>query len=82
MTTDQNSGNRRAETAKENDDSELTEGIDEAPGQQGRSGGDLATDVGTQSEEERVRDPEALEGVTKEDDIAHGERYPPNRGRG
>lgn len=77
--TEQNTENRRAETAKQNDDSELIDSIEKTPGQQGRSGGDLATDVGTQAEEERLRDPEAHEGVTKADDIAHGERYPPNR---
>ena len=80
--SEQNTENRRAETAKQNDDSELIDSIEKAPGHQGRAGGDLATDVATQAEEERLRDPEAHEGVTKDDDIAHGERYPPNRGRG
>jgi hypothetical protein len=71
-------GERRAETAKQNDDSDIIESADEegvaTRGQQGRAGGNLQRDVATQSEEERVRDAEANEGVTKEDDIAHGQR--------
>lgn len=80
--TEQTKESRRAETAKQNDDSELINSIEKAPGHQGRFGGNLAADVATQAEEERLRDPDAHEDVTKEDDIAHGERYPPNRGRG
>ena len=67
-------GERRAETAKQNDDSEMPENAGRAPSQGGRSGGNLQSDVATQSEEERIRDAEAQEGVTKEDDIAHGQR--------
>lgn len=71
-------GERRAETAKQNDDSDITESADKegvaTSAQQGRKGGNLQRDVGTQSEEERIRDSEAHEGVTKEDDIAHGQR--------
>ncbi|MBA3835809.1 MAG: hypothetical protein H0X53_08235 [Sphingomonas sp.] len=72
-------GDRRAETARQNDDSDIIEAATDdtaaaAAGQQGRSGGNLQRDVGTQSEHERVSDPEANEGVTKEDDIAHGQR--------
>ena len=67
-------GERRAETAKQNDDSDLIQDSDTAPSQGGRSGGNLQADVATQSEEERIRDAEAHEGVTKEDDIAHGQR--------
>ena len=68
--------NRRAETAKRNDDSELLGGSLQTPSFQSRSGGDIQTDVGTQASEERVRDPEASEGVTKQDDINHGQREP------
>lgn len=71
--------NRRTETARENDDSDLIENAARAPSQQGSSGGNLQRDVGTQASEERVRDPEATEGVTKEDDIAHAQRYPVNQ---
>ena len=71
--------NTRTETARENDDSETIENAERAPSQQGRAGGNLHRDVATQSSEERVQDPEATEGVTKEDDIAHGQRYPVDR---
>ena len=74
MTDDQTRGERRAETAKENDDSDIIDNADRAPSQGGRAGGNLQTDVATQAAEERVRDPEAHEGVAKEDDIAHGQR--------
>lgn len=67
-------GERRAETAKQNDDSDLIQDSGRAPSQGGRAGGNLQADVATQSEEERIRDAESHEGVTKEDDIAHGQR--------
>lgn len=67
-------GDRRAQTAKRNDDSELIQDTGRAPSQGGRAGGTLQADVATQSEEERIRDGDAREGVTKEDDIAHGQR--------
>jgi hypothetical protein len=70
--------NRRTESAREHDDHEL---IDEAeqdstPPFQGRSGGNLQEDIATQAELERVRDPEALEGAEKKDDIEHGQASP------
>jgi hypothetical protein len=71
--------NRRTESARENDDSEMLEEAEGAPSQQGAAGGNLQRDVGTQSTLERIQDPEAQEGVTKEDDIAHGQRYPAER---
>ena len=70
---------QRAETAREHDDSKLIDDNLPTPHQEGRSGGNLATDVGTQAAEERVRDPQAHEGVDKADDIAHGEAYPSER---
>lgn len=70
---------RRTETARDNDDSELIENIEKTPTEQGRSGGNLQTDIGTQAALERVQDPEAQEGVNKEDDIAHGQRRPAAR---
>jgi hypothetical protein len=75
---DQRSGDR-AEAARAHDDSGLIEESLETPHQGGRSGGNLATDVGTQAAEERVGDPEAHEGVDKADDIAHGEAYASDR---
>ncbi|MCJ8189860.1 hypothetical protein [Sphingomicrobium aestuariivivum] len=68
--------NRRAETAKQNDDSDILERSLETPSFQGRFQGDLNTDVGTQAALERVDDPDATEGVTKQDDINHGLRTP------
>ena len=71
---------QRAETARRNDDSEIIDRAQdhamEGQHHQGRSGGNLQADVATQASEERVRDAEAHEGVTKEDDIAHGQRTP------
>ncbi|MBB3763770.1 hypothetical protein [Sphingomicrobium lutaoense] len=69
MTDDRN---RRAETAKQNDDSHLTEGQPDTPDHQGRSQGNLNRDIATQASEERVDDPDATEGVTKQDQIDHG----------
>ncbi|MGB3721995.1 MAG: hypothetical protein WA979_04150 [Pacificimonas sp.] len=59
--------NRRAETAKRNDDGHMIPDS-ETPNQQGRAGGDLQTDVATQASKERVRDADATEGVTKADE--------------
>ena len=78
--TDQDQRSKdRAETAREHDDSDLIDDNLKTPSQGGRSGGDLATDVGTQAAEERVSDPDAHEGVDKADDIAHAQRYSANR---
>ena len=67
--------NRRTDTARENNDSDLIDGIEPTPPQGGSSGGNLQEDVATEAELERVRDPEALEGVDKQDDIDHAQRY-------
>lgn len=72
MTNDR--GERRSETAKKHDDSEI---IDEAsetptPSKVGRAGGNLARDVGTAAAERKVRDPEARENMTKEQELEHG----------
>lgn len=64
--------NRRTETAKRNDDAGMIETIVETPNFQGRSGGVLNTDIATQASKERIDDPDATEGVTKEDMISHG----------
>ena len=69
--------NRRTETARDNDDSYIIDRIEPAPSQGGSSGGNLQEDVATQSELERVRDPEAREGVTKQDKIDHQEESAP-----
>jgi hypothetical protein len=67
--------NRRTESARDNDDSELIDRAEPAPNQGGTSGGNLQEDVATQAELERVRDPEAMEGVDKQDDIDHQQRF-------
>lgn len=71
----------RAESAREHDDSEIVNESISTPHQGGRSGGNLATDVGTQAAEERVSDPDARDGVDKSDDIAHGLAYPSEQNR-
>ena len=66
---------RRTETARESDDSDIIDRPEPAPSQGGSSGGALQEDIATQAELERVRDPEAMEGVDKQDDIDHGQAY-------
>ena len=72
-------GERRAQTAKLSDDSDIIEAAIEesAPGQQGRAGGNVQADVGTQAEEARATEPAAHEGITKGDHIAHGQGESP-----
>lgn len=76
-------GERRAETAKQNDDSDLIEAAGEdstaAARQQGRAGGNLQRDLGTRAEQARTGDPAAHESVTKGDHIAHGQGSSPPR---
>jgi hypothetical protein len=71
--------NRRSETARETDDSDIIDRIEPAPRQGGSSGGNLQEDIATQAELERVRDPEAREGVDKQDKLDHQEETPTNR---
>jgi hypothetical protein len=65
--------NPRTETARENDDSDIIDraSAEPAPGFGGSSGGNMQEDIATQAELERVRDPEAHEGVDKQDKIDH-----------
>ena len=77
--SDEKKLDRRTETAKQNDDSDLIEKSMDAPSFQGRNQGDLNTDIGTQASKERVSDPEASQGVDKQDDINHGQREPVER---
>ena len=73
--------NPRTETARENDDSDIIErdSAEFTPSFGGSSGGNLQEDIATRAELERVRDPEAHEGVDKQDDIDHQQRYETNR---
>lgn len=74
--------NSRTETARDHDDSDLIEGMmPKGDSVIGSSGGNLARDVGTDADLTRaVDDPEALDRVTKQDDINHGQRQPADRG--
>ena len=73
--------NRRTETARENDDSDIIDrdSATPTPPQGGSSGGNLQEDVATQAELERVRGPEAHEGVEKQDGSGHQQRYETDR---
>jgi hypothetical protein len=69
--------NRRTDTARENDDSEIIDRIEPMPSQGGSSGGNLQEDIATQAELERVRDPEVREGIDKQDKIDHQQEAQP-----
>jgi hypothetical protein len=69
--------NRRTDSAREHDDSDLIESIEPAPSHGGSSGGTLQEDIATEAELERVRDPEAREGVNKQHKIDHQEETVP-----
>lgn len=71
--------NPRTQSARENDDSDIIDRAEPAPSQGGTSGGALQEDIASQAELERVRDPEAREGVDKQDDINHQQRYETDR---
>ena len=72
MTNDR--GDRRPETARRHDDSEIIEEASEnsSPDKVGRSGGNLPRDVGTSAAERKVRNPESRENMTKEHELRHG----------
>ena len=69
--------NRRTETARDTDDSDIVDSVEPTPSQGGSSGGNLQEDIATQAELERVRDPEAREGIDKQDKIDHQEESEP-----
>ena len=68
---------RRTGTARDNDDSDIIDRAEPTPSQSGSSGGNLQEDIATQAELERVRDPEAREGIDKQDKIDHQEESEP-----
>lgn len=74
--------NKRTDTARTHDDHTLIDDIVETPDTGGRSGGNLQRDVGTQDELAHVDNPDAHTRVTKEDDMAHGDRTPASHHRG
>ena len=65
---------RRPETSRRQDDSEVIEEAAEnpSPDKVGRSGGNLPRDVGTSAAEREVRNPESRENMTKEQELRHG----------
>ncbi|HEU4961473.1 MAG TPA: hypothetical protein VFT56_13830 [Sphingomonas sp.] len=71
----------RTDTARDHDDSDIIDDARPAPSQGGTSGGNLARDVASQTEEHRVSDPEHRERPTKEDDIDNDAAYPSQRPR-
>jgi hypothetical protein len=74
---DQTRGERRAETARENDDSDIITAAEEeslkGEHQQGSEGGNLQTDLGSRVDKERATDPNRHESVKKSEHIAHGQ---------
>lgn len=72
MNDEKNRGDRRAETARQNDDSKLTENKPDTPDTVGRAGGNLQRDVATADPEKEVRDPEAKDSLHKEQEGKHG----------
>jgi hypothetical protein len=74
---DQKRGERRAETARQNDDSGIIAAAEEeslkGEYQQGSEGGGLQTDLGSAVDQERATDPDRHESVKKGDHIAHGQ---------
>jgi hypothetical protein len=63
--------NRRTETAREHDDSDIIDRAEPAPSQGGSSGGNLQEDIASEAELERVGDPEAHRGIAKQNKIDH-----------
>lgn len=57
MSNENDRSENRADTARRHDDSELIDGMDDAPSHGGRSGHQIARDIGTQDElKQRVGD--------------------------
>lgn len=77
MSEDSRRGDRRSETARRHDDSEIIDKAEaqdvEAAEQQGREGGNLQRDIATQAELGRASDPDSTESVKKGDHMAHGQ---------
>lgn len=72
--------NPRTETARDNDDKDVIEGmIPAGEAQTGTSGGALARDVGSQADMKQVDDPEGTTRATKQDDINADVALPSDR---
>jgi len=74
--------NTRTDTARDHDDSAIIDAATDAPSGSGSAGGNLQRDVASQSELDHVRDPDGMERVTKQDDIANNDARPSQRPRG
>jgi hypothetical protein len=78
---DQTRGEERAETARQNDDSDIIEAAErdslQGERQQGSEGGILQTDLGSSVDQERATDPNRHESVKKGDHIARGDGESP-----
>ena len=61
--------NPRTASARDHDDRDIVERDTPTPTQQSSSGGNLARDVASQAEEDRIADPEAHRGPEKEQAI-------------
>ena len=66
-------------TGSATNDADLIEEEDTFPEAQGSAGGNLARDVASQNEADRVRDAEARGGVEKQDDIDNDTAVKPAR---
>ena len=74
--------NPRTTTARDNDDTDLIEGMEPAgDAVPSSAGGRLQTDIGSQADLTRaVDDPDAMTRPTKEDDIGTDQAYRSDRG--
>lgn len=73
--------NPRTETARDTDDRELIENMEPGVAQSDASGGNLARDIASKDERDRVDEPDAATRVQKSDAIEHGTEVRPDRAR-
>jgi hypothetical protein len=73
--------NPRTESARANDDSELIENIEPAPGFSSSSGTPVARDIASEAELTEISEPDASTRVRKEHAIEHGQEVRPDRAR-
>jgi hypothetical protein len=71
--------NPRTTAARDHDDSDVIDAAQDAPSDAGRSGGNMARDLSTQAEADRIDDPEGHDRVTKQRTIDHAESIRPDR---
>lgn len=70
--------NRRTESARRHDDSDLIHEGPPTPETVGRSGGNMQRDVATAGPERRIREPDAGDNLTKEQELDHGQSSQPD----